>query len=241
MFNSILNFYYFLVNKNQQEIQKSSIKYNIIVCFWLLVLFYTILIILSFIKTFLIEKGILTPLKYNNIDSPLSLSILQIILLSVIIDPIIEETIFRLWLKYKSIYLSLSIATLVVFIINIFTEDRTYIHSDLNHNLLVVSLFILFFFTTYSITNKYKKKTTLFFNKNIRILFYASAIIFGYGHMMKFEITPSIIYLSPLVFGSFILFGLITGYIRLRFGFIYSISFHIITNFIPYIIGVFTR
>lgn len=59
--------------------------------------------------------------------------------------------------------------------------------------------------------------------------------------MMKFEITPSIIYLSPLVFGSFILFGLITGYIRLRFGFIYSISFHIITNFIPYIIGVFTR
>lgn len=67
---------------------------------------------------------------------------------------------------------------------------------------------------------------TLFSKKYFRIAFYSFAIIFGYVHLLNFEITTKILIFSPLLVLPQIVLGLVFGYIRVRFGLLYSMLLH---------------
>ncbi|WP_397362652.1 CPBP family intramembrane glutamic endopeptidase [Olleya sp. R77988] len=71
---------------------------------------------------------------------------------------------------------------------------------------------------------------TLFGKKYFRIVFYAFALLFGYMHLFNFNITTQILILSPLLVATQIILGLVFGYIRVRFGLIYSILLHMFYN-----------
>lgn len=76
-----------------------------------------------------------------------------------------------------------------------------------------------------------KKPLVLFKNsKTFRIAFFSFALLFGYVHITNFEISTNVLLFSPILVAPQIYLGLILGYIRVRFGLIWSILMHGIYN-----------
>lgn len=77
-----------------------------------------------------------------------------------------------------------------------------------------------------------------FWNSNSRFFFYFSVISFGLLHATNYEnkITASFIFVSIFITISQLSGGLIMGYLRLKFGFIWGYIYHCIWNFV-FLIG----
>ena len=63
-----------------------------------------------------------------------------------------------------------------------------------------------------------------------KILFYTLTIVFGFIHITNFEISTNVILLSPLLVLPQILLGVYLGFIRVRFGLLWSIGLHAAYN-----------
>lgn len=236
MVRIILNFFFFIFKKDEDDSIELSISRKIRALIVLLFLYYFSVLFFSLIRVLLVECDMLSPLIRKH-----EFTGLQLFLLPIIVAPIAEELIFRLWLKYKSINISLSIMVFAFYVTNVFFKHSLYTDPSFKHILFAILISLLIFFITYYITRKYDTQLSLLFGKYDRVLFFISAIAFGYIHLLNFEITSSIIYLSPIVVSSFITFGLIAGYIRIRFGFIYNVAFHMIANSIPILINILLK
>lgn len=63
-----------------------------------------------------------------------------------------------------------------------------------------------------------------------KYMYYVLTIVFGYVHISNFEINTATLVLSPLLVAPQISIGFFLGYIRVRFGLLWSILFHSIYN-----------
>lgn len=66
--------------------------------------------------------------------------------------------------------------------------------------------------------------------KYFKITFYISAILFGFVHITNFDITTNILLLSPILVLPQILLGCYLGFIRVKFGLLWSILLHAAYN-----------
>lgn len=66
--------------------------------------------------------------------------------------------------------------------------------------------------------------------KVFKIIFYSSAILFGYVHLFNYQIDTQILIFSPILVAPQFILGLIFGYIRIRFGLLWSIAMHSLYN-----------
>ncbi len=66
--------------------------------------------------------------------------------------------------------------------------------------------------------------------KGFKYVFYIIAFSFGFIHIINFEISKTILILSPLLVAPQIIAGLLLGYIRVRLGLLYSILLHALFN-----------
>ena len=62
--------------------------------------------------------------------------------------------------------------------------------------------------------------------KQFKIGFYVFAILFGLVHITNFKITPSVLLLAPILVMPQIFVGGFLGFIRVRFGLLWSIALH---------------
>ncbi|MGB5370664.1 MAG: CPBP family intramembrane glutamic endopeptidase, partial [Flavobacteriaceae bacterium] len=62
--------------------------------------------------------------------------------------------------------------------------------------------------------------------------FYLVTLIFGFVHLANFELNATILMLSPLLVAPQLCVGLILGFIRVRFGLLWSIGLHACYNLI---------
>jgi membrane protease YdiL (CAAX protease family) len=62
--------------------------------------------------------------------------------------------------------------------------------------------------------------------KVFQIAFYVFALAFGYIHLSNYQIDTQIVLFSPLLVAPQIVLGLIVGYIRIRFGFLWGVALH---------------
>lgn len=62
--------------------------------------------------------------------------------------------------------------------------------------------------------------------KNFKIAFYSFTIIFGLVHITNYSITENVILLAPILILPQLLVGSYFGFIRVRFGLIWSIALH---------------
>jgi len=155
----------------------------------------------------------------NNADT------LFIIIFAIFIGPISEELTFRLGLKFSYFRTSFNIALLagLVFIL-------------LQVNLLEsLPLYGLILGLTFLISNLYLKrlgteKVTAWYLKHFNKLFYTSVLLFGLIHLTNYTDLSEIWLLTPLLFLPQLLAGLLFGYVRSSYGFIYSILLHIFHN-----------
>lgn len=125
-----------------------------------------------------------------------------IFFLVVIIAPLVEELIFRLYLRYET---NLLIGISIRFG-NLFFDREKAAQFDLALN----------------------RKWSRFYPK----FFYFSALLFGLVHLVNYEISPAILLFSPILVASQIAGGLIIGFLRVRHGFWTGFMMHSFHNFV---------
>jgi len=66
--------------------------------------------------------------------------------------------------------------------------------------------------------------------KSFKIAFYAFALAFGFIHITNYDITTNILLFSPLLIAPQFFAGLYFGFIRVRYGLLWSIALHATYN-----------
>lgn len=148
-----------------------------------------------------------------------------------LILPFFEEILFRLSLVFKPIYLSLSLAcgsyyllTKLVFDSKLSLVDESfYIRVGVG---LAVGLVSFLIFKNSVV----KKILNDFWRNKFKLIYYASAVIFAWLHIFNFELSLLNLLLMPVLTLPQLFSGLITGYLRIRFGFLYPLMLHVGTN-----------
>lgn len=73
----------------------------------------------------------------------------------------------------------------------------------------------------------FRAPITLFKNKRtFKVAFYLFAVIFGFVHISNFGLTTNVLLLSPILIAPQVILGGYLGFIRVRFGLIWSILLH---------------
>lgn len=118
----------------------------------------------------------------------------------VLIGPFLEELIFRLPMKYNRNYL----LRLIVYLIGLngTVEKKELLESNI-------------------------KKS---WRKYFWIFFYAMSSIFAFAHLFNYEDYRHLLFWSPILTCSQLLGGMIMGYLRIRFGFIWGWYYHALFN-----------
>lgn len=76
-------------------------------------------------------------------------------------------------------------------------------------------------------------------NKNYHFIFYSSAILFGLYHLTNYQFTFKLLIAAPiLVFPQFAM-GLLTGYLRVKYNFLWGLCLHIMHNAVFLVIPLF--
>lgn len=184
--------------------------------FLFLFLFYIIATVSIGIISFIICE--IFEIKQNEIK----LTPIMTILIGVILAPFYEEIIFRSLLKFKKSNIILFIVTLTILITISILNTKI--------NLGIVLIIILFSFITLLIIFP-RNKIELFISLKFKYFFYLTTISFGLVHILNFTGNVYLILVfSFILTGPQLVLGLILGFIRMNYGLIYSISFHILVN-----------
>lgn len=179
-----------------------------------------LLALLCNIPRFIIYFFDLGPIKSALIEKPLD------ILAVAIIMPILEESIFRLPLKFKPCYFIISLS---LFIYCILPISYGYYKS-----LIIASIAgIITSITIYSNKNKSQAIFSYIYHSKFHIIFYFYTLFFGFMHIANYPNLGFIhILLSPLIILPQLILGAIIGYVRVKYnhGFIMAIIIHILCN-----------
>ena len=138
--------------------------------------------------------------------------------------PIIEETVFRLSLKFSKQNIFLSLAALQFILLY---------HTYSLFVLIIISLTTALIPYMRLIPETFYSRLGLIWKNYFPLVYYGLAICFGLVHLSNFQNLRIAHYLLfPLIVSNQIIMGLIFGYVRVTFknGFIYSILLHFLIN-----------
>lgn len=150
----------------------------------------------------------------------LQLNIQERIVYGILLTPLIEEIFFRLIYVFnkRNLYIIIfsSLCLIIVFIIRL----------EFHKSYLFLSIYFFFVLLLLSY-----KTSSAFFKNHFKIFFYTLAIIFAVLHIFNFSGIDSVkhVLIVLLVIPQFIL-GIILGYLRISYGFLYAVGFHTIIN-----------
>lgn len=150
----------------------------------------------------------------------LQLNTQERIVYGILLTPLIEEIFFRLIYIFNKRNLGIiifsSLCLVGVFIMR------------LEFHKAYLFLSICFFFTILLLTFQ---RSRTFFEKHFKFFFYSLAIIFAVLHIFNFDGIDLIKYILLVILVIPQLFlGLILGYLRITYGFIYAVGFHTVIN-----------
>lgn len=212
----------FLYNPNEIEVLEDFAISNVILKFFKFFLIVSLsfgLLFFVFNKLFDIESFIQ---KKEFPNQKLANYFFKIVLFY----PVIEELGFRLLLRVKRQFLSISLSIQIVIVIAFFDLIKLDIFGFL---FLASTLYLVLILT---VNDWILEKIRL----NYKLYFYCTLILFALLHSYNYHIYNKLGYLliifyllPPLVF------GLYFGYVRLKYGFIYAVLLHIAYNLILFI------
>ncbi|MEW5846829.1 MAG: CPBP family glutamic-type intramembrane protease [Bacteroidota bacterium] len=157
---------------------------------------------------------------FNITQKQLNLELLPKIVLALFIGPIIEELLFRLILIINK-------RNLIIFSsLAIILATYSLLKSNYFYSIILFTLSIL---VVSSLSKSLEIRSII--TKYFSAYFYAITIIFGLMHFKNYNGIEGFLYLwIPFLVFPQILMGVFFGYIRIKFGIIYSIIFHMIIN-----------
>lgn len=225
-YTSILNFFQFLCSPKKVSSSDLSVGDKVLTTLFLFILKFCFSILIASIIGLFYEPQNLTDKSMSERFSP----ILYLIIGGMVL-PVFEEVLFRLSLVFKPIYLSLTSAcgmyyflTKIIFASRLTMFDQT-IYQRIGFSILFGVIVFLF------LRNKNLiKKLHIFWSKKFYLIYYASAFVFAWLHILNFELTTTTLLLTPILTLPQLFSGLIAGYLRVKLGFCYPLLFHVLTN-----------
>lgn len=141
-----------------------------------------------------------------------------------IFAPITEEIAFRLHLKFRSLNLWLSYSFLSAFFLRLSYKINIF---------LFIAIAILIFILTLLLVLERKRihiKLKWFWSENFWFVYYFSSILFGFLHFGNYQFEyKNLPFIFVIVLPQTIA-GLFLGYLRIKFGIIWSIFLHFLNN-----------
>lgn len=199
----------------KSPVYSSNRKPKIIYLLFLLFTFIVLSISISLIALIICK---LFHIKHNEIG----LTPLMTILFGVLLAPIYEEVVFRSLLKFKKNNIILFIVTVTALIGFCIFMSKI---------ILVIILSVLLITLVSLLITFSRSKIELFLSSKFKYFFYTTSITFGLIHVFNFTGNIYLILaFSFILVGPQIVLGFISGYIRMNYGLIYSILFHMIVN-----------
>lgn len=156
-------------------------------------------------------------------------SILGLLIVSVVLGPLIEETIYRLPLIFKPIYLGLAVGLTTYVITSYYLLEISiwdlehYFSYRLLSALIMTALVIWVVKEIPDLDMRFKMRLFPFF-------FYFSAIAFGLSHFEDLR-EYNFLYLSVMLV-PYIISGIIFGVVRIMHGFRYALVLHSFNNLV---------
>ena len=153
----------------------------------------------------------------------------QFLLLAVIIAPLTEEIVFRLPLRFSRQNILISIVFMLIPVSGLMVQGR-------NHQQIVFwGLWGLIGAVLYGVWSRIlcqinRRTGERWFARHLSWLVYGSSIVFGLLHLMNFP-RSAWIAAPVLVLPQFTL-GLLLAYVRIKFGFQWSVLTHGLHNFV---------
>jgi len=224
------DFLIFLIKPSYfNDMKATPTKWKIFNCLRLLswVLLINILYSIALTVAITITK---TPDK-NIVTDVLKQAPLFALVYGIFLAPIIEETIFRLPLKFKPIYyfffLGFILFELIDKIANLFTPIKS-----LNQIGVIALVAILIALVCYFIirSKPVYSKFDNFYQKHYRWVFYFFCLLFGYFHLNNFENLGTMLIFIPFLTLTQVFAGFTLGYIRMKYGYGWGILTHMLNN-----------
>ena len=155
------------------------------------------------------------------------------IISGVIFAPIREEATFRLWLKPSLLNLSLSLGFLVAMIVEIYIRLSGLTVNSISplmiHGFLIPAVASALFYTRLRSNRILLNKTISYTSTNFSLCFWTSHIIFALIHCINYDI-QKIWYIVPILTLPQLVIGLYLGFIRINYGFKWSLIAHGLHN-----------
>ncbi|MDW3196564.1 MAG: CPBP family glutamic-type intramembrane protease [Cytophagales bacterium] len=158
---------------------------------------------------------------------------IMMLLVGGFILPLVEEVAFRLSLRFKPIYLSLSLSVFLYYVLTKLIFDTKISAMDESF-ILRTGVSFGFGLLLFPLFNYRKIKAVLnnFWETNFRWIYYISSLVFAWIHLAKYEIILLNVLLLPILTLPQLMSALINGYTRVKFGFQYPLLFHMANNVI---------
>lgn len=158
---------------------------------------------------------------------------LMLLLITVVILPVVEEVGFRLSLKFKPIYLALSLGVFLYYLLTkaVFYTKITAVDESFVTRAGVAVAMVVLLYPLLSM-KPIREKMAQFWESNFRTIYYLSCVLFAVIHIFNYELNWMNLVFLPLITLPQLMSGIISGYTRITFGFQYPMLFHMATNLI---------
>lgn len=154
-------------------------------------------------------------------------SMLYMIVVIVVIGPILEETMFRLSLIFKPLYMSLSCAILFLYLYSFYTGVAL---DSWDFWITRAGLCTVVFLFVYGVTARYANFFTAFWKKNSYTKIFLASFLFGVFHLMNYP-SDSLSWLnSTILVLPYFASGLIYSHLRLTYAFRWTVVVHVLFN-----------
>lgn len=156
-------------------------------------------------------------------------------LFSVFLIPLVEESTFRLPLKFSSLFLSISFCLFFYkFISSTFFNSSMYEMSSYPVSRISFAIVAAFLFYLIVSKEKINKRLDSFWTKHFRLIFYILCILFAFIHVNNYRPSSYNMLLVPIITLPQLILGLTAGYMRINYGFVYAFGLHTLYNSSPY-------
>ncbi len=188
--------------------------------------FFRLWILLLFIVLLFSPVGYLARKFVDLPEEKLNVAPILLFLLMVFLGPFLEEIFFRLFLKPN--YKNMTLLLILFFTVAIFTIWKR------NMPILLFSFFAIFLL----LFILSRPKNLFWFQRivlsHFRWVFYISCLLFGAIHILNFEhLNFKLFFAAPFIIFPQVVAGVFLGFVRMKYGIVFSVLFHSLINFFP--------
>ncbi|WP_306012305.1 MULTISPECIES: hypothetical protein [unclassified Allomuricauda] len=162
-----------------------------------------------------------------------------LLFLVVFVLSLMEELAFRLSLKFNPIYLAFSTGVLAYYVLSkgIYQTKLSDVENHFTIRLIIVISVIIVSYYIFRVP-RIKKKLEKFWKSNFRYILYFFCFGFAWPHILNYELSLLNLLLFPILTFDKLVSAFCYGYVRMRYGFIYSFGTHIVWNSIGFTVSL---